>query len=149
MLWTEPGRALEPGADVTVSRTLPLPAIIELEVTVADRRGRERGESPTFEWTLREDTRGRLHVRLDGALESAVLMLDEKPVGPTTSVPATATGRMIRLTALVAREQVLVWVDKWFLGDYRGPPAEATLRLRATGEPGAVTLVEMRGYEVR
>ncbi len=149
LLWTEPGRALEPGADVTISRALTPPAIIELDVIVADRGRRERGESPTLEWTLREDTRGWLHVRLDAAMEGAGLMLDEAPVGPTINVPAAATGRMIRLTALLDREQALVWVDKWFLGDYRGPPAAATLRLRATGDPGSVTLVEMRAYEVR
>jgi hypothetical protein len=148
LLWSEPGRAVEPGTDITVSRALTLPAIIELEVTVSDRARRERGESPTFEWTLREDTRGALRVRLDAAVETGRLMLDETSVGPTVSVPAVATGRVVRLTVLLERGHVVVWADKWFLGEYIGPAADASLRLRATGEPGAVTLIEMRAYEV-
>ena len=147
--WSESGHALEPGADIAVSRALTLPAIVELEVTVSDRARRERSESPTFEWTLREDTRGALVVRLDAAVESARLVVGETSVGPTATVPAAATGRLIRLTAALDQNQVLVWADKWFLGEYRGPAADATLRLRATGEPGAVTLIEMRAYEVR
>jgi hypothetical protein len=147
--WSESGRALDPGADLSVSRALTLPAIVELEVTVSERARRERGESPTFEWTLREDTRGVLQVRLDAAVDSARLVIGEASVGPTATVSAAGTGRMIRLTALFDQDQVLVWADKWFLGEYRGPVADATLRLRATGEPGAVTLIEMRAYEIR
>lgn len=147
-LWSEAGRDMEPGTDITVSRPLTLPAIIELDVAVSDRARRERGESPTLEWTLREDTRGTLRVRLDAAVESGRLMLNEISVGPTVSVPAIATGRMVRVTVLLERGHAVAWIDKWFLGEYSGPPADATLRLRATGEPGAVTLIEMRAYEI-
>jgi hypothetical protein len=147
--WSEPGRVVQPGAAISVPHALALPAIVELDVTVSDRARRERGESPTFEWTLREDARGSVRVRLDAAVETAQLMLDETPVGPMVTVPASATGRRVLLTVLFERGSVLAWADKWFLGEYDGPPADATLRLRATGEPGAVTLLEMRAYEVR
>jgi hypothetical protein len=149
LLWSEPGRAVEPDSEIIVSRELTLPAIIELEVTMSDRARRERGESPTFRWTLREDARGTLHVRLDAAVETGRLMLDETSVGPTVTVPAAATGRPVRLTVLLERGHVVAWVDKWFLGEYLGPAADARLRLRATGEPGAVTLIELRAYETR
>jgi hypothetical protein len=140
---------VQPGAAISVPHALALPAIVELDVTVSDRARRERGESPTFEWTLREDARGSVRVRLDAAVETAQLMLDETPVGPMVTVPASATGRRVLLTVLFDRGSVLAWADKWFLGEYDGPAADATLRLRATGEPGAVTLLEMRAYEVR
>jgi hypothetical protein len=145
LLWSEPGRAIEPGSDVLVSRALALPAIVELEVTVADRG---RGGETLFEWTLREDARGSLRVQLDAAAESARLLLNATPVGPIVAVPASATGRMVLLTVILDRQQVFVWADKWFVGEYQGPPAEATLRLRATGEPGAVKLIGMRAYSM-
>lgn len=147
--WSEPGRTVAPGADITVSRPLTLPAIIELDVTVSDRARADRGDSPTFEWALREDTRGALRVRFDAAAESAGLVLDGAAVGPMVALPAGGTGRMIRLTAFLDRNQAFVWADKWFLGEYSGPAAGASLRLRATGEPGAVTLIEMRAYDMR
>ena len=147
--WSESGRPIEPGSDVVVSRPLAVPAIIEVEVTVADRARRERGESPTFDWTLLEDARGTLHVRLDSAVETGRLMLGDQPVGPTTTIPASATGRLVRLTVVFDGGYVAAWADKWFLGEYHGPKANASFRLRATGEPGSVTLIEMRAYEVQ
>jgi hypothetical protein len=143
--WSEPGRAIEPGSDVLVSRALALPAIVELEVTVADRG---RGGEALFEWTLREDARGALRVQLDAAAEIARLLLNATPVGPIVAVPASATGRMVVLTVVLDRQQVVVWADKWFVGEYQGPPAEATLRLRATGGPGVVKLIGMRAYSM-
>jgi hypothetical protein len=147
--WSEPGRPLEPEAEITVSRALTLPAIIELEVTLADRPRRERGDSPTLEWTLREDSSGALRVRLDAAVETGRLMFDGAAAGPTVTVPESASGRIVRLTVLIDRTYAVVWADKWLLGEYRGPAADASLRLRATGAPGAVTLIAMRAYEVR
>ena len=143
------GRSIEPGADVTVSRAVTLPAIIELDFTMSDPVRRERGESPTFDWALREDTRGTLHLRLDAALESGRLMLGEASIGPTVAVPAAGTGRMVRLTVALNPNQVVAWADKWFLGEYDGPSGSVTFRLRATGESGSVMLIEMRAYEVR
>jgi hypothetical protein len=147
--WSEPGRAIEPGADLIVSRALTLPAIIELDLTMSDPVRRERGESPTFDWTLREDARGTLHLRLDAAVESGGLMLGEASVGPTVAVPAAGTGRMVRLTVALAPNQVVAWADKWFLGEYDGPAADTSFRLRATGQSGSVTLIEMRAYDAR
>lgn len=149
LLWSEPGRELEPGAVVTVSRPLPLPAVIEVEVTLADRARRERDESPTFELSLREDTRGALRVRLDPTAESGRLMLGETTIGSTVTVPASGTGRVVRLTVFLERNYTAAWADKWYLGDHAGPTTEPTLRVRATGESGAVTLIGMRAYEVR
>lgn len=147
--WVESGRAIEPGADMTVARALALPAIIEVEVAVTDRPRRERGDSPTFEVILREDTRGVLRVRIDASAESARLMLDETTVGPTVTVPASATGRPVLITAAIGDSHVLAWADHSFLGEYAGSAMGPSLRLRATGEPGAVTLIALRAYEVR
>ena len=147
--WSESGRPIEPGSDLIVSRPLAVPVIIEVEVTVADKARRERGESPTFDWTLLEDARGTLHVRLDSAVETGRLMLGDQSVGPTTTVAASATGRLVLLTVMFDGGYVAAWADKWFLGEYHGPKADASFRLSATGEPGSVTLIEMRAYEVR
>ena len=144
--WSESGRSIEAGSDLIVSRSLRLPAIVEAEVTMPDQTRRERGDSPSFDWTLLEDARGRLHVRLDAATESARFMLDEVTLGSTVTVPTSATGRKALVTVLFDGGYVAAWADNTFLGEHHGPKGKASLRVRTTGEPGSVTLSELRAY---